>query len=83
MSNYSSPTRPAQFRFPEWANLFVEEQAAAAGSTKTEVVLRALECLRERQLEDLMAKGYVARANEGRDFSEVALGAAEDSWPTW
>jgi hypothetical protein len=29
VSTYSSGRRPAQFRFPEWAHVFVEERAAA------------------------------------------------------
>lgn len=81
--NYSSGTRPAQFRLPEWAYTFVEERASASGSTKTEVVLEALECLRQREIEELMAEGYAARASESRKLAEVGLRAAEESWPEW
>ena len=81
--DYSTAKRPAQFRFPEWAHLFVEERAAAAGTTKTEVVLRALECMREREVEEAMAEGYLARASAARVFAEVAIKAAEESWPEW
>ena len=83
MSSYSSSTRPAQFRFPEWAHLFVEERASATGSTKTEVVLQALECLRQSEVEELMAEGYVARAAESRELAEDGMKAAEESWPEW
>lgn len=83
MSSYSSSRRPAQFRFPEWAHIFVEERAAASGSTKTEVVLAALECLRQSEVDALMAEGYTARADESRELSEVGLKAAEESWPEW
>lgn len=81
--NYSTATRPAQFRFPEWAHVFVEERAAASGSTKTEVVLEALECLRQQEVDELMAEGYVARAAESRELAEASLKAAEKSWPEW
>ena len=81
--SYSSSSRPAQFRFPEWAHLFVEERAAAAGSTKTEVVLEALECLRQREVDEHMAEGYMARAAESREIAEGGLKAAEESWPQW
>lgn len=81
--SYSSSTRPAQFRFPEWAHLFVEERATTTGSTKTEVVLEALECLRQREVEELMAEGYADRAAEGRELAEAGVKAAEESWPEW
>ena len=81
--DYLSAKRPAQFRLPEWAHLFVEERAAAAGTTKTEIVLRALECLREREVEEAMAEGYLARASADRDFAEVAIRVSEESWPEW
>jgi BioD-like phosphotransacetylase family protein len=76
-------TKPAQFRFPEWANLFVEERAAATGSSRTDVVLEALECLRQREVEGLMAEGYLARAAESADLAEQGLRAAEKSLPEW
>ena len=83
MSNYSSTRRPAQFRLPEWAFLYVEERAATTGSTKTEVILEALESLRQRETEELMAEGYIARAAENRALAESGLKAAEESWPEW
>jgi hypothetical protein len=83
VSTYSSGRRPAQFRFPEWAHVFVEERAAASGTTKTEIVLAALECLRQSEVDELMAEGYVARAAESLELSEAGLKAAEESWPEW
>jgi hypothetical protein len=83
MLNYSSARRPAQFRLPEWAFLYVEERAAATGSTKTEVVLEALESLRQRETEELLAEGYLVRAAEDRVLAESGLKAAEESWPEW
>lgn len=83
MAEYTSRTRPAQFRLPEWAYLFVEERSAVTGSTKTEVVLEALECLRQREVEVLMAQGYVERAAQDREHAEAGLKAAEESWPEW
>lgn len=83
MANYSLGRRPAQFRFPEWAHVFVEEHAASTGSTKTEVVLAALECLRQSEVDELMAQGYAARAAESHQLSEAGLQAAEESWPEW
>ena len=83
MAVYTSRTRPAQFRLPEWAVAFVQERSAAAGTTKTEVVLEALECLRHRDVERLMAEGYAARAADSEPQDEDALRAAEETWPEW
>ncbi len=83
MATYSARTRPSQFRLPEWAALFVEERAVAAGSTKTEVVLEALECLRQRDVEQLMAEGYIERAEEDREFAELSWQAGVETWPEW
>ena len=63
--------------------LRVEERAATTGSTKTEVILEALESLRQRETEELMAQGYIARAVENRALAESGLKAAEESWPEW
>ena len=54
----SRPTRQAQFRLPEWATELIEQVAEERRISKTQVVLNALECLRERELEELMAEGY-------------------------
>jgi hypothetical protein len=83
VASYSVGRRPAQFRFPEWAHVFVEERAASTGSTKTEVVLAALECLRQSEVDELMAEGYAVRAAESSRLSEAWMQAAEESWPEW
>jgi hypothetical protein len=83
MTTYSTRRRPGQFRFPDWAHEFLAERAAATGSSKTEVLLEALECLKQRDVEALMAEGYAVRAAESRELAEQMLGAAEETWPEW
>jgi hypothetical protein len=83
MSNYASRKRPAQFRLPEWAHSYVEERAASTGSTKTEVVLEALECLQRSEVDELMAEGYLARAAQAGALSESGFAVAAESWPEW
>lgn len=53
-----TPSRQTQFRLPPWALEFIEQAAHRRQTTKTQVVLDALACLRERELEELMAEGY-------------------------
>lgn len=76
-------TTPAQFRLPSWAVEFIAQRAAAQASTKTDVVLEALECLRARETEALMAEGYLARAQENLQLAEEGLLAAEETLPSW
>jgi hypothetical protein len=83
MAIYTSGTRPGQFRLPLWAHDYINERAAQYGKTKTEVVLEALECLRQRDVYELMAEGYEARAADGRQLADTGLQAAEESWPEW
>ncbi len=43
--NMATQTRPMQFRLPRWAGDFIEQRAAMRGTSKTAVVLEAIECL--------------------------------------
>jgi hypothetical protein len=63
MSEYRS--RPSQFRLPVWAQQFLAEESVASGTTKTDVVLEALDHYRRGQLEKRLAAGYrdLASAN--------------------
>jgi hypothetical protein len=83
MSPRSTGTTPSQFRLPAPAREFIEQRAAERGVTKTEVVLEALACLREREIEERMAEGYRFRAQEHRALAEEGLLAAEEAWPEW
>lgn len=51
-------SKQTQFRLPPWALEFIEQAAGRRRTTKTQVVLDALACLREHELEELMAEGY-------------------------
>lgn len=83
MTEYT--TKPAQFRLPGWAHEFLAQEASAAGSTKTDVLVEALASCRTKRLEDLMAEGYREMADENlreaRDW-DFALkdGLEDESW---
>jgi hypothetical protein len=51
-------SKQTQFRLPPWATEFLERAAEQRKTSKTQVVLDALVCLREHELEELMAEGY-------------------------
>ena len=62
MTEYT--TKPAQFRLPPWAHEFLAQEASATGTSKTEVVLGALEEDRRRRFDEVLAEGYQEWAEE-------------------
>ena len=66
--------KPGQYRLPEWAHEFLAEEAERYGVTKTQVIVKALERLRDSEVEALMAEGY-------RDVAEENLAIAEEGLP--
>lgn len=76
-------TKPVQFRLPAWAREYLDEQSRQAGSTKTEIVVEALECLREKEMAALMAEGYRELADLNSELAEQAIGIAAETLPEW
>ena len=62
-------TRPAQFRLPAWAHEFLVRESTETDATKTDLVIEALEDLKRKRFEALMAEGYVEMATD--DLAEV------------
>lgn len=83
MSTTAVGTKPVQFRLPAWARDFLDEQSRQAGSTKTEVVVEALECLREKELAALMAEGYRELADLNSELAEESVAIAHEVLPEW
>lgn len=73
-------TRPAQFRLPLWAHGFIEEEAAKYRTTKTGVVLKALETLKQQEFEELLKEGYLECAEENAREVEEWFGASAELW---
>ena len=78
-----SATKPGQYRLPAWAHEFLAEEAATYGITKTEVIVRALEKLRESELEALMIEGYRECAEENLRIAEEGMVSAFEILPDW
>lgn len=83
MAVSAAGTKPVQFRLPAWAREFLEEQSRQAGSTKTEVVVEALECLREKEMTALMAEGYRELADLNTRLAEESIEIAAETLPEW
>lgn len=76
-----SDTKQTQFRLPRWALEFIEDAAAERRTTKTQVVLDALVCLREHELDGLMAEGYEALPDE--DLLDEHEDGRHEGQATW
>jgi len=51
--------------------------------SKTQVLIEAVTCLRDREIAALMEEGYREMAEESLALSEAALPAAIETLPDW
>lgn len=77
------PSKPANFRLPQWALDFLERTAEERQESKTQIVVEAVACLRDRELAMLMEEGYREMAEEARTLAEGSLSAAAETLPEW
>ncbi len=66
-------TKPFNVRLPDWAVQYINERAAASGTTKTDVLLEALRSLKVDDREALMRKGYQEMREIDRLIAEESL----------
>lgn len=83
MATAAVGAKPVQFRLPAWARSFLDEQSRQTGATKTDVVIEALECLREKEIAAEMAEGYRELADLHSELAEEAIGIASETLPEW
>jgi hypothetical protein len=78
-----TPTRPVQVRLPEPAAEFLEGLSRERGESKTEIVIEALELLRQQVLERRMEAGYRELADEqGAENDQLVQAGLAASLPT-
>ena len=75
-------TKPSQFRLPAWAQKFLAQESAATGTTKTDIVLEALDAYRRRRLDSQLAEGYRvwshANLDDAREWDFALMDGLED-----
>ena len=76
-------TRQAQFRLPLWVNEYLERRALQSGRTKTDVVVEAVTCLRDREQAEAMERGYREQAALNAEIAESAIAAATEVLDEW
>ena len=66
-------TTPFNVRLPDWALRYINDRAVASGTTKTDVLLEALQALKVQDREALMCKGYEEMREIDRLMAEESL----------
>jgi len=66
-------TTPFNVRLPDWALQYINERAVASGTTKTDVLLEALQALMVQDREALMRKGYEEMQEIDRIMAEESV----------
>ena len=77
------PMSAITVRLPDALSEYLNSRIERGSETKTQVVIAALECLRDRELEALMREGYAERSAHVLEESETALPASTEAWPEW
>jgi hypothetical protein len=66
-------TTPFNVRLPDWALQYINDRAVASGTTKTDVLLEALQALKVQDREALMRTGYAEMRDIDRLMAEESL----------
>ena len=66
-------TTPFNVRLPDWALQYINQRAFATGTTKTDVLLEALQALKVQDREALMRKGYAEMREIDKLIAEESL----------
>ena len=76
-----TPTRPVQVRLPLSVDEFLTRLSLELGQSKTQIVVDALECLKQQRLDQSMAAGYRELADEQSQLVEAGLAASLTAIP--
>jgi len=76
-------TRQAQFRLPLWVNEYLEQRAVQSGRTKSDLVVEAVACLRDRDQVEAMERGYLEQAALSAEIAETSLAVAPEVLDEW
>jgi predicted DNA-binding protein len=70
-----TPTRAVQVRLPVAVDHYLSELSKERGESKTQIVVEALDCLRQQLLERRMEAGYRELADEQSQLVAAGLAA--------
>ena len=69
---------PFNIRLPVWAVEYIDRRSVDQGTTKTQVVVEALACLRAEDLNSLMRQGYEEMRELNRSMADEASAVSTD-----
>jgi hypothetical protein len=72
---------PVQIRLPGWAVDYITNRAGEGNTTRSHVMIEALQCLQRHDLEQLMEQGYREMAALNETLAEENLAAGAETWP--
>ncbi len=79
-----TPTIPVQVRLPEPVDAFLTGLARERDESKTQIVVEALECVRQQLLERRMEAGYreLAAEGPGGEYDQLVQAGLAATLPT-
>jgi len=75
--------KSSTFRLPVSVDEFLAAKASDWQTTKTDVVIEAVNCLQKRDVEALMAEGYRESAGADLEIAEAGLAVSTECLPEW
>jgi hypothetical protein len=70
-------------RLPGWASDFVDQRSVETGTSKTQVMVDAISCLRAEHVQSLMREGYEEMREISCQMAEEDMAAGCESLPEW
>lgn len=83
VAGHVQAAKPFNVRLPGWAADYLERRSLELGTTKTQLMVDAISCLRAAQIQALMTEGY----GEMNEFDAALVGegmaAGAECLPEW
>ncbi len=83
MSGCPQTTKPFNVRLPAWVIDYVDRRSEQLGTTKKQVVVEAISCLRAEEIRALLLEGYEEMRELNRQMAEEGMAASAECLPEW
>jgi len=81
MADQTLVAKPFNIRLPAWAVDYINRRSTERGTTKTQVVVEALSCLRANDVQGLMRLGYEEMREINSRMAEEGIAASTECIP--
>jgi hypothetical protein len=83
MAGHAQTARPFNVRLPVWASDFLDHRSVETGTSKTQVMVDAISCLRATHVQALMREGYEEMREINRQMADDDMAAGSECLPEW